>query len=131
MTTIKIRWVLVYILLDIAPDVYGPYVIKERKGINKLIVQCQNGTYGIMTASLMWIEIEPLCPRRECQNGTYGIMTASLIYYKKFMKSLEDEGYEFNHYDPCVDKNITKGIQMNVCLHVDYCKLSHKIPKVV
>ena len=105
MTTIKIRWVLVYILLDIAPDVYGPYVIKERKGINKLIVQCQNGTYGIMTASL--------------------------IYYKKFMKSLEDEGYEFNHYDPCVDKNITKGIQMNVCLHVDYFNLSHKRPKVV
>ena len=59
---INIRGVLVYILLDISPDVYGLYVITYRKGVKQLIVQCQNSIYGIMTASLQ--------------------------YYKKFSKSL-------------------------------------------
>ena len=31
MNVIKIRGVLVYILLEIAPDVYGPYVITDSR----------------------------------------------------------------------------------------------------
>ena len=58
-------------------------------------------------------------------------MTASLLYYKNFRKSLQDEGYEFNPYDPCVANNIIKGSHMNVYLHVDDCKLSHNRPKLV
>ena len=38
---INIRGFLVYILLEIAPDVYGPYAITDRKGVKQLIVQCQ------------------------------------------------------------------------------------------
>ena len=102
---INIRGVLVYILLDISPDVYGPYVITYLKGVKQLIVQCQNIIYCAMMASL--------------------------LYYKKFRNSLEDEGYEFNLHDPCVANVIIKGIQITVFFHVDDCKLSHKIPKVV
>ena len=37
MTFIKIRLVLVDIILEIAPYIYGPYVITDRKVIKKLI----------------------------------------------------------------------------------------------
>ena len=40
MAIIKIRVVLVDILLEISPDVYGTYVITDRKGAKQIIVQC-------------------------------------------------------------------------------------------
>ena len=58
-------------------------------------------------------------------------MTERLLYYKKFSKSIEDEGYDFNPYEPCVANKIIKGSPMTVCFHVDYCKLIQNIPKVV
>ena len=64
MAIIKIRRVLVYIMLEIAPDVYRPCVITDCKGVKTLIFQCQNAIYGTMTESL--------------------------LYYKNFRKSLED-----------------------------------------
>jgi hypothetical protein len=42
MAFMKIRGVLVDILVEIAPDVYQPYASKERKGVEQLLVQCQN-----------------------------------------------------------------------------------------
>ena len=79
--------------MEIIPDVYGLYVITDRKDVKKLIFQCKNSIYGTIK------EI--------------------LIDYKKFRKSLEDEGYEFNPYDPYVDNNTIKGSHMTVCFHVD------------
>ena len=38
MAIINIRGVLVDIIMDIATDVYGPYVITDFKGINQIIV---------------------------------------------------------------------------------------------
>ena len=93
MAIIKTRGVFVYILLEIYPDVYGPYVITDRKGFKKLIFQCQNVIYGTITASL--------------------------LYYKNYRMSIEYEGYEFNPHDLCVSKNTIKGIHMTVCFHVD------------
>ena len=105
MAIIKIMGVLVDILLEMAPDIYGPYVITDRKGVKQLIFQCQNSF-----------------------NGT---ITSSLPYYKKFRKILEDEGYNFNPYDPCVANKIIKVSHMIVCFHVENIKLRNKIPKVV
>ena len=45
---IKIGGVLVDIILEIAPDIYVPSVIMDRKGVKKIIVQCQNTTHGTM-----------------------------------------------------------------------------------
>ena len=45
MAIIKIRGILVDMLLDIAPDIYGMYVSMDRKGIKKLITQCMNAIY--------------------------------------------------------------------------------------
>ena len=105
MAITNIRGFLVYILLEIAPDVYGLYVITDLKGAKKTIIQCQNTIYGTIMESLR--------------------------YYKNFRRIIEYEGYEFNPYGPCVANKIIKGIQINVCFHLDYIKLSHKRPKVV
>ena len=53
MSTINIRRVLVNIILEISPDVYGTYLITDCKGVKHLIVQCQNTIYGTITASLL------------------------------------------------------------------------------
>ena len=105
MAIINIRVFSVDILQEIPPDLYGTYFIMDRKGFKKISVQCQNVIYGKITSSL--------------------------LYYKKFRNSLEDEGHEFNPYDLCVANNIIKVSQMNVCFHVDDCKLIHKSPNVV
>ena len=76
MATIKLRGVIVDILCQIAPEVYKPYVTKDKKGNKCLIVQCLNAIYGTMVASL--------------------------LYYRKFTKSLRSQEFEINPYDPCV-----------------------------
>jgi len=99
MVFIKLRGDLVDILVDIAPDIYGPYVTTDKKGVKQIIVQCQNALYGTMVASL--------------------------LYYRKFAKSLKNDGFTFNPYDPCVANKIVNGKQMTILFHVDDCKLSH------
>jgi len=47
MMFIKIRGVLVDILVEIAPDVYKPYVSKDKKGVKQLLVQYQNALYTV------------------------------------------------------------------------------------
>ena len=53
MDIINICGILVYMLLDIAPDLYVLYVPTDKKGIKKLITQCMNAIYGSMVASLL------------------------------------------------------------------------------
>jgi hypothetical protein len=105
MAFIKIRGVLVDILVEIAPDVYKPYVSKDKKGVKQLLVQCQNALYGTMVASL--------------------------LYYCKFVKSLTDIGFELNPHDPCIANKMINGEQMTICFHIDDCKLSHRKVKVM
>jgi hypothetical protein len=88
MAFIKIRGILVDILVEITPDVYNPYVSKDKKGSKQLLVQCQNALYGTMVASL--------------------------LYYQKFVKSLTDIDFVINPYDPCVTNNIIEGDQMTI-----------------
>ncbi len=104
MAIIKIRGVLVDILVDIAPSVYKPYVTKDKKGGNQLVVQAQNAIYGTMVAGL--------------------------LYYRKFKKTVLREGFEINDYDPCVANRKVNGTQQTILWHVDDCKLSHVDPEV-
>jgi hypothetical protein len=67
----------------------------------------------------------------QCQNALCGTMVASLLYYRKFVKSLTDIGFIINPYEPCVANKIVEGKQMNICFHVDDCKLSHRKKKVM
>ena len=104
MAFIKICGVLVYIMVEIAPDVYKLNVTPEKKGLKQLLLQCQNALYGTM------VEI--------------------LLYYRKFTKSLTDVGFKINPYDPCKANNMIDRQQMTICYHVDKCKLSHRRSKV-
>ncbi len=61
----------------------------------------------------------------------YGTMVASPLNYKKFVKSLTSNGFRLNPYDPCMANKQVKGEQLTVCFHVDDCKISQIIPKVV
>ena len=97
--------VLVDILLEIAPEVYEPFVHIDKKGVKQLLLQCHNAIYGTMLASL--------------------------LYYKKFVKSLLLIGFEINPYDPCIANKMINGKQMTICFHVDDCKLSHHDCKAV
>jgi hypothetical protein len=104
MAIIKIHGILVDIIVEIAPDVYKPYVYKDKKGIKQLLVQCQNTIYSTMVASL--------------------------LYYQKFTNSLISISFEINPYDPCVANKMIEGKQMTICFHVNDCKLSHCDSKV-
>ena len=99
----KITGVLVDLLVEIAPETYGPYVVFE-SGKKVLYVKLLKAMYGQLIASLLW--------------------------YKKFRGDLENIGYEFNPYDPCVANKIINGKQHTVKYHVDDLMGSHVDPKV-
>ena len=98
-TLVRLRGQVVDELMEIAPEVYGEFITKDKKNNPCLIVRCQNAIYGTMVASL--------------------------LYYRKFRASLESIGFEFNPYDPCVANKMINGKQMTICFHVDDCKISH------
>ena len=54
MATIRVCGELVDAILEIAPEVYGPYVTEDKKGNNVLILRCKNVIYGTMVASLLY-----------------------------------------------------------------------------
>jgi hypothetical protein len=102
---IRIRGVVVDWLTKIAPEVYTQYVSADRKGAKTLLV--------------------------ECMNAIYGTMIAGLLYYRKFAESLKCKKFINNPYDPCVWNKVIKGKQCTICFHVDDCKISHVISKVI
>ena len=99
----KITGVLVDMLIQLDPQLYGPHVVyeKERK---VLYVQVLRAIYGMLTASLLW--------------------------YLKFKKDLEGIGFKFNDYDPCIANRMVNGKQHTVRFHVDDLLSSHVDPKV-
>jgi hypothetical protein len=99
----KITGVLVSLLVNLSPEVYGPFVVtdKHRKVI---YVQVLRGLYGMLVAALLW--------------------------YTKFRGDLEVKGQEFNPYDLCVANKIIDKRRHTVRFHVDDLMCSHKDPKV-
>ena len=53
MATIRVCGELVDTLLEIAPEVYGPYVTEDKKGNKVLIFRCKISIYGTMVAILL------------------------------------------------------------------------------
>jgi len=99
----KITGVLVEMLVQLNPASYGPHVVYE-KGRKVLYVQVLRAIYGMLQAALLW--------------------------YKKFRNELEEVGFEFNPYDPCVANRTIEKAQHTVRFHVDDLMSSHKDPKV-
>ena len=90
-------------LVQLNPELYGPCMVYE-KGRKVLYVQVLRAIYGMLQASLLW--------------------------YKKFRHDLEEAGFEFNPYDPCVANRIRKESQQTIRFHVDDLMSSHKDPKI-
>jgi hypothetical protein len=100
---IKITGVLVNRLVELNRELYGPYVFYERNR-KVLYVQLMRAIYGMLEAAILW--------------------------YKKFQGELEEKGFKFNPYDPCIANHIEKGSQHTLLFHVDDLKSSHKDSKV-
>ncbi len=101
----KITGVLVDMLVELNPELYGPYVVYEKNRRNKVLyVQVMRAIYGMLEAAILW--------------------------YKKFRGELEQKGFKFNPYDPCVANRTEKGSQHTLLFHVDDLKSSHKDSKV-
>ena len=99
----KITGVLVDMLVQLAPEVYGPFVVFER-GQKVIYVQVMRAIYGMLQSALLW--------------------------YKKFRKDLEGHGFKFNPYDPCVANKRIAGSQQTIRFHVDDLLSSHRKRKV-
>jgi hypothetical protein len=101
----KITGVLVGMLVELNPELYGLYVVYERSRRNKVLyVQVMRAIYGMLEAAILW--------------------------YKKFQGELKQKGFKFNPYDPCVANRTENGSQHTLLFHVDDLKSSHKDSKV-
>ena len=83
MDYIRVRGVLVELLIEIASDVYGPYVKLDKKGNKVLILQCLNAIYKTMVASL--------------------------LYYNKFCRTLKRNNFVINPYNRCTANRMVDG----------------------
>jgi hypothetical protein len=79
----KITGVLVDMLIDINPELYGPAIVLENP------------------KKIMYVEV---------LKATYGMLEAALLWYKTFRKDLEDNGFIFNPYNPCVANKKVQGL---------------------
>ena len=98
----KITGALVNILTDMDPE------------MRKFVV-IENGKRVIYTVVLRAI---------------YGMLQSSLLWYNQFRGDLEERGFVFNEYDPCIANKTVNGKQQTIRFHVDDLLSSHVDPKV-
>ena len=53
------------------------------------------------------------------------MLIAALLWYQQFKADLEQAGFKFNSYDPCVANRRVNGAMQTVKFHVDDLKSSH------
>jgi hypothetical protein len=99
----KITGVLVDMLVNINPELYGPAVVLENQ------------------KKVLYVEV---------LKAIYGMLEAAFLWYKTFRKDLEDIGFIFNPYDPWVANKKVQGSQQTILFHVDDLKSSHKMKSV-
>ena len=87
-------------MLEIDREIYGKYVIYEKKGKTDMYVRHSKAMYRTLNVAL--------------------------IYYRKNPKELREYGFVINPYDPCVANKWTSEGQLHVVWHVDDMKVSHK-----
>ncbi len=58
------------------------------------------------------------------------MLQAALLWHSKFRSNLEEVGFAFNPYDPCVANRNTGGKQHTIRFHVDDLLSSHEDPTV-
>jgi hypothetical protein len=63
------------------------------------------------------------------QKSLHGCLRSALLFYQKLVGDLESQGFEINHYDPCVANKMVARKQFTLTWHVNDIKMSHKYPK--
>ena len=94
----KVKGALLEILVSLAPELYGPYVVQE-KGKRVIYLEVLRALYGMLVAALLW--------------------------YRQLRKDLEEIGFKFNPYDPCVANRRVNKKRQTVRFHVDDLMSSH------
>ena len=87
------------LMVQVDPELYGPYLIKSKKG-----------------ESLLYVKM---------LKAMYGLLRSALLFHLKLVEDLKSYGFEINPYDPCVATKMVDGTQMTVTWHVDDLKISH------
>ena len=100
----KIRGEMALILVQLFSEYYKDYLTEE------------NGT------PVLYVQV---------LKALYGLLQSSLLYYKKFVKDIEEIGFKLNPYDPCVANKMVDGKQLTLTWHVDDVKASHVNAKVI
>jgi hypothetical protein len=101
-----LRGQLADLMVQVDPELYGPYVRKTAKG-----------------ESILYVKM---------LKAMYGLLRSALLFYLKLVKDLIDYGFELNPYDPCIANKIVNGKQMTVVAwHVDDLQVSHMEEAVV
>ena len=67
-------------MVNIAPQIYRPYVKMDKKGTPILYVKFKNALYGLLRSSL--------------------------LFYRKIRGELEAYGFKTNPYEPCVGNKL-------------------------
>jgi len=93
------------LLVDLAPEVYGPYLKEDKHGHPVLYMRILNAMYGIMRVAL--------------------------LYYQHFVANICSIGFELNPYDPCVANKLVNSNQLTLIWHVDDIKASHCNKEVI
>jgi hypothetical protein len=101
--TMKICGALVEMLVLLDPELYQPFVTKER------------------SEKVLYTEL---------LRALYGSLHAAILFYKKQKKDLEGIGFTINPYDACIANCTIQGKQHMGTWHVDDLKSSHVDPKV-
>ena len=67
----------------------------------------------------------------EILRAIYGMLQASLLWYRNLRGSLEEYGFVFNRYDPCIANKMVNGKQLTIRFHVDDVLASHMEQEVL
>ena len=94
-----LRGQLADLMVQVDPELYGPYLIKSKK-----------------SESLLYVKM---------LKAMYGLLRSALLFHLKLVEDLKSYGFEINPYDPCVATKMVDGTQMTVTWHVDDLKISH------
>ena len=93
------------LLVDLAPEVYGPYLMTDKNEQLVLYVQVLNALYRLMKAAL--------------------------LYYQWFVANIKSIEFELNPYDACITNKTVNEKQLTLLWHVDDIKISHVDKQVV
>ena len=88
------------LLVDIDPEMYGPFVTYKKKGEMVIYVELFKALY-------------------------YGTIRAARLFWEKLSGELAMRGFTANPYDACVMNKMINGKQCMVVWHVDDLKILH------